>query len=160
GGRFRSAFPLWDGSGRILVSWSLCRLLDTTLPLPSPTAVPNSSPCTTANLANPDFVPAAPLYSGFIFNPANNTFKPLFPPVEGVMISALVSLQARAPTWIKKPDLVTPLLADQGVGLLSIRSVYDFDGNPAHTANGTGTGTCPAMNRPIATLANPTLCSA
>ena len=28
GGRFNSGFPLWDGSGRILVSWSQCRLLD------------------------------------------------------------------------------------------------------------------------------------
>src|SRR6187549_3123943 len=28
GGRFQSGFPLWDGSGRLLVSWSQCRLLD------------------------------------------------------------------------------------------------------------------------------------
>ena len=28
GGRFESGFPLWDGSDRILVSWSQCRLLD------------------------------------------------------------------------------------------------------------------------------------
>ena len=32
GGRFNSGFPLWDGSGRILVSWSQCRLLDTVDP--------------------------------------------------------------------------------------------------------------------------------
>ena len=28
GGRFNSGFPLWDGTNRIIVSWSQCRLLD------------------------------------------------------------------------------------------------------------------------------------
>ena len=31
GGRFNSAVPLWDGTNRILVSWTQCRLLDTTV---------------------------------------------------------------------------------------------------------------------------------
>ncbi len=74
-------------------------------------------------LADANFASAPPLYSGFIFNPADNTFKPLFAPVEGVMISDLVGLQARAPPWIKNTDLNNPLLADKGVGVLSIRSV-------------------------------------
>ena len=26
GGRFSSAFPLWDGTGRVLTTWSICRL--------------------------------------------------------------------------------------------------------------------------------------
>ena len=30
GGRFNSAFPLWDGTNRILVTWSQCRLLEGT----------------------------------------------------------------------------------------------------------------------------------
>ena len=30
GGRFTSAYPLQDGTGRILVSWTQCRLLDST----------------------------------------------------------------------------------------------------------------------------------
>lgn len=154
GGRFRSAYPLWDGSGRMLVSWSLCRLQDSTATAPVPV------PCTDARLADPNFVPAAPLYSAFMFSPIDNTFKPLFPPVEDVMISDLVALQARAPLWIKSQDVLSPLLADQGVGLLSIRSVYDFDGQQAHTVSGAGTATCPAMNRTITMLADPTLCTA
>ena len=28
GGRFSAAYPLWDGTGRILVSWTQCRLLE------------------------------------------------------------------------------------------------------------------------------------
>jgi hypothetical protein len=153
GGRFRSAWPLWDGSGRILVSWSLCRLEDTMA------ATPVSVPCTDARLADPNYVSAPPLYSAFMFDPSNNTFKPLFVPVEGVMISDLVAVQGRAPLWVKSTDILNPLLADQGVGVLSIRSVYDFDGSVARTATGTGTVTCPALNRTIDMLADPTLCT-
>ena len=47
GGRFHSGFPLWDGSGRILVSWSQCRLLDTV----DPTRI---VPCTDDRLADPE----------------------------------------------------------------------------------------------------------
>lgn len=153
-GRFRSAWPLWDGSGRILASWSLCRLEDPAAATPVPL------PCNATNLANAALVPAAPLYSAFMFDPAGNTFKPLFVPAEGVMISDLVALQARAPLWIRSTDIINPLLADQGVGLLSIRSVYDFDGSAARTAFGGGSATCPLVNRTIAMLADPTLCTA
>ena len=46
-GRFSSAYPLQDGSGRILISWSQCRLLDTTQ---TPPAI---VPCTQTGLAAP-----------------------------------------------------------------------------------------------------------
>ncbi len=140
GGRFRSAYPLWDGSGRILVSWSLCRVQDSTATTPVPTA------CTSAHLADPNYEPAPPLYSGFILNPADNTFKPLFTPQENVMVSDIVAVQARTQVWTKATDVARPLLASQGVGVLSIRSVYDFDGIVRHT----GTG-----NPSLATLADP-----
>jgi hypothetical protein len=146
GGRFRSGYPLWDGTNRILVSWSQCRLLDTTV-------TPNTTvPCTPDRLADPNVKTAPPLYSAFIFNPADNTFKPLFQPVEGIMITDLVAAQPRVlpavildkvPVIDFNPDLLT-----QGVGILDIRSVYDFDG----TTRNTGTGT-PS----IGTLANPSL---
>src|SRR5205814_2212747 len=45
GGRFNSAYPLHDGTGRILVSWTQCRLLDTTQ---TPPAI---VPCTPTALA-------------------------------------------------------------------------------------------------------------
>lgn len=146
GGRFRSAYPLWDGTNRILVSWSQCRLLDTTV---TPNAI---VPCTPARLAAPNPVSAPPLYSSFIFNPADNTFKPLFQPVEGVMITDLVAAQPRALPLVildKVPVIdFDPDLQTEGVGILDIRSVYDFDG----TTRSTGTGT-PS----ISTLANPAL---
>jgi hypothetical protein len=138
GGRFNSAFPLWDGSGRILVSWSQCRLLQGT------TIVP----CTASALASPTAVEAPVLYSAWMFDPVANTFKPLFNPVEGVMITDLVAAQPRAlPAVILDKiaglDFDAQLLAD-GVGILDIRSVYDFDGKDTAVPN-------------IATLADPAL---
>ena len=146
GGRFRSAYPLWDGTNRILVSWSQCRLLDTTV-------TPNRIvPCTTQSLADPNARTAPPLYSAFIFNPADNTFKPLFQPVEGIMITDLVAAQPRQlPTVIldKVPVIdFNPDLQTQAVGILDIRSVYDFDGTTRSTGSGVPS---------IGTLANPAL---
>ena len=146
GGRFRSAYPLWDGTNRILVSWSQCRLLDTTV-------TPNRIvPCTAQALADPNAQTAPPLYSAFIFNPADNTFKPLFQPVEGIMITDVVAAQPRqlpAVLLDKVPVIdFNPDLQTQAVGILNIRSVYDFDG----TTRSTGTG-APS----IGTLANPAL---
>ena len=139
GGRFRSAFPLWDGTNRILVSWSQCRLLEGT------TVVP----CTDSRLASPTAVEAPVLYSAWMFDPVANTFKPLFEPVESVMITDLVAAQPRAlPAVILDKVAVLdfdPSLEADGVGILDIRSVYDFDGVDQAAPS--------APN--IATLANP-----
>jgi hypothetical protein len=145
GGRFRSAFPLWDGSNRILVSWSQCRLLDETV---TPSRI---VPCTAQRLADPNVQTAPSLYSAFVFDPADNTFKPLFQPAEGVMITDLVAAQPRVPPTFR-PDHAQaaadfdPALVGDGVGVLNIRSVYDFDGVVAN-----------AGAADIATVADPRL---
>ncbi len=139
GGRFRSAFPLWDGSNRLLVSWSLCRLLDGA---ETPARI---VPCTPGHLAAADFatryVVAPPLYSAFIYDPADNTFRPLFQPEEGVMITDLVAAQPRAPqaTILDRSvpgDDFDPSMVSEGVGLIEIRNVYDFDGTLRNTNQG------------------------
>ena len=125
GGRFNSAYPLWDNTNRILVSWSQCRLLDTTGAI---------VPCTTANLAvaNPQLAP--PLYSAWLFDPADNTLKPVVTPTEGVMLTDLVTLQARTPPAFVAPVGTGSTLAGDGLGIIDIRSVYDW-------ADGKWTGT-------------------
>lgn len=139
GGRFRSAFPLWDGSNRLLVSWSLCRLLDNEQ---TPAAI---VPCTTDRLNAPDFQSrydtAPPLYSAFIYDPVDNTFRPLFQPEEGVMITDLVAAQPRTPAQVPQVildrtiagDDFDPSLVGEGLGVIEIRSVYDFDGSLRYT---------------------------
>jgi hypothetical protein len=125
GGRFASVYPLWDGTNRLLVSWSQCRLIDKTLTVP----------CTDSNLATPGVVPAPTIYSIWIYDTRNNTQLPVIVPVEGVMFTDAVALQPRVPVPTPIPDGVpgttgafTFTLAAEGVGILDIKSVYDFDG--------------------------------
>ncbi|TLZ29263.1 MAG: hypothetical protein E6K25_09770 [Gammaproteobacteria bacterium] len=131
GGRFTSAYPLHDGTGRILVSWTQCRLLDTTQ---TPPAI---VPCTSTALAAPNPQTAPPLYSLWMFDPQKNTLMPIMPPVEGVMVTDVAVAQPRAlPNIIldKVPGVdVDQNLYDANVGVIDIRSVYDIDG--VDTAN-------------------------
>ena len=124
GGRFNSAFPLWDNSGRMLVSWTQCRMID-----PTSGAI---VPCTDANVKDPTFKTAPPLYSVWMFNPSQNTLLPLMPPVEGVMVTDIVATQPRTLQNIildKVPGIdLDQQLVNANVGVLDIKSVYDFDG--------------------------------
>jgi len=148
GGRFESGFPLWDGSGRILVSWSQCRLLD--VGGPDPTRI---VPCDSQRLAAANATAAAPLYSIWMMNPSQNTLLPVMTPAEGVMVTEAVVAQPRNPLPAvivdKQPPVdLNPDLVAEGAGLLSIRSVYDIMGtDQARTSNG-----APST---IATVSNP-----
>ena len=133
GGRFNSAYPLWDGTGRILVSWSECRLLDTTQ---TPPAI---VPCTASALASPTAQSALPLYSLWMLDPAAGTMLPIVAPVEGIMIQSVVATQPKpVPNLI--PDTVpsgqAETFASAGVGVIDIRSVYDIDGLAVNPASG------------------------
>src|SRR6185312_2487347 len=144
GGRFNSAWPLWDGTGRILVSWSECRVLDETQ---TPPAI---VPCTTQRLQDPNVKIAPPLYGVWLFDPAQNTFLPIMQPTEGVMVTDVAVAQPRTiPNVI--PDAVPdPELKGEGVGEIDIKSVYDFDGvdtSPGGIATLTD-GKTPATQRP------------
>jgi len=127
GGRFSSAFPLWDGTGRVLVSWSICRLVE------DPTAaVPVIVPCTSQNLANPNAVPADPLYGIWMYDPVDRTQLPIVAGEEGVLITDVAAAQPR-PNPAVIFDFVASTsfeqdLIDDNTGILNIRSVYDVDG--------------------------------
>jgi len=141
GGRYSSAYPLWDGTNRILVSWTPCRIQE----------VSSIVPCTAARLADPNVQEAQPLYGLFVFDPADNTQVPILQPEEDILYTDIVVAQARTrPTAIvKKVPGVDPELdldlANNNTGLLHIRSVYDMDGvfNPLTmtTANQTALAT-------------------
>jgi hypothetical protein len=141
GGRFSSAYPLWDGTGRILVTWSECRLQDS-----AGTILPCSADnLTAASLANATLTAAPVLYSAWMLDPVTNTFKPIVTPVEGVFITDIVALQPRpaAPAFIPDSYSVTT----SPVGVLDIRSVYDWDGA---AWSGTGAGGIAGMARTVA----------
>lgn len=138
GGRFSSAYPLWDGSGRILVSWTQCRA----------DVAGAIKPCTDDVLADPNAVRAPPLYSLWMYDTKARAFLPLMTPEADVMITDAVVAEPRTlPVVIldKVPGVdVDASLAGEGVGVIDIRSVYDMDGVDTALPN-------------IATLANPQL---
>ncbi|MEX0734447.1 MAG: hypothetical protein WD944_10650 [Steroidobacteraceae bacterium] len=124
GGRYSSVYPLRDGTGRLLTSWTMCRLND---------AAGRTLPCTPANLANAALVPAPPLYGVWLYDPRDLTQRPVLQPTEGLRYSDVISLAPRTPLPAVILDAVAgvdydPVLASENVGILNIRSVYDLDG--------------------------------
>ena len=127
-GRYAHVYPLFDGTNRLLVAWSQCLLRDTT----SDPADPIILPCTDANLANPNLVEADPLYGIWMNDLDEQTQQPVVLGVSGMAFSEAVVLEDRtSPAVILDKtagiELDTDLVAES-VGVLNIRSVYDFDG--------------------------------
>ncbi|MFT5450888.1 MAG: hypothetical protein ACI9N9_000368, partial [Enterobacterales bacterium] len=126
GGYYSSAFPLWDGSNRILVGWSTCRLTEIQ------NNVTNIIACTEENLAAPEVVEAMPLFGVWMMNVDEGTILPIVIGEEGFMYSDIVALQPRtSPSFIQDGIAGVDLdqaLVDEKLGVIHIRSVYDFDG--------------------------------
>jgi len=123
GGRYRSAAPMFDGTDRLLVSWSQCRLL----------LNGRIVPCTADNLANPAAEEAPPLYGVYVYDVRDNTQRPILSPQEGFIYTDVVAsaVRPRPPAILDRVagvDFPSSLEAE-AVGILHIRSVYDFDGN-------------------------------
>ena len=148
GGRYGAAYPILDGTGRLLVSFSQCRLVEQ-LPDDGDPATEDTRivPCTDERLANlfvqpdpnnpvtPDpgtFTVAPPLYGIWMYDPRDGTQRPVVTGEEGYMFTEVVAADPKT-----APPVITdgtsdfqldPTLADAGEGVLNIRSVYDFDG--------------------------------
>jgi len=132
GGQFGAVWPLFDGTNRMLVSWSQCRALDQG----------RIVPCATAPA---DALPAPLLYGVWIFDPKAGTQKPIVVPQEGVIFTDIV---AASPTKTVAP-LTEPIAGNAGndlldygnnilanldqsgneLAVLDIRSVYNLDGH-------------------------------
>ncbi len=121
GGSFSSAVPLRDGSDRLLVSWSQCRLMQGQ----------QIVPCTPNGLADPNAVAAPPLYGLWVYDRADDTQLPVAPPEEGMMYTDIAAGEPRTPPPVI-PDLefsgADPTLLAERTGIINIRSVYDMDG--------------------------------
>ncbi len=127
-GRYSALTPLFDGTSRILVSWSPCRLVDdVTDPL-----APVFAPCTDENLLDPNFVEADPLYGIWMFDQLQNTQLPIVVAADGELFSEVVVMEPKVlpPVILDKVAGIDldPDLVGESVGVLHIRSVYDFDG--------------------------------
>ena len=124
-GRFASLAPLYDGTNRLLVSWSQCRLLET--------ALERLRPCLPDLLVEGEpvegYEEAEPLYGIWIYDMTNQTQLPVVLAEDGKLFTEAIALEnlANPPAYIEpETDLA---LAAEAVGLLHIRSVYDTDGS-------------------------------
>jgi hypothetical protein len=123
-GRFASLAPLYDGTNRLLVSWSQCRLQEeVSLKL---------VPCLPSYLLNDvplsGYSEAPPFYGIWIYDMANQTQLPVVLAETGKLFSEAIALEKRsAPPAYIAPSIDLDL-ARENVGMLHIRSVYDLDG--------------------------------
>lgn len=148
GGQFSAAYPLQDGTGRILVVWNQCRASEQDIT--DPTLAPEDIIIQPCSIAPVGALPVNPLYGLWIFDPSEGTQLPIIPAQEGFYYTEIVAAESRlfppvpddAGIEVFNSDLVDPLSTDEGFALLQIDSVYDFDGQDL-SADG------------IATLANP-----
>ncbi|MDP5030591.1 MAG: hypothetical protein NWQ54_02215 [Paraglaciecola sp.] len=128
GGRFSAVYPLWDGSDRILFSWSQCRVYDPEASVDEGEPRP-ILPCTPALLATPDIQAAPLLYGLWMYDPIDNTQLVVAVPQEQQMYSEVLAMQARAfPGNAQQSADFDAALAVADLAQVHIRSVYDFAG--------------------------------
>jgi Hydrazine synthase alpha subunit middle domain len=142
GGRFYSMYPLYDGTNRMLVSWAPCLIEGTG---------GTTEICSSTNTTGANVTLAPPQYTLWVYDFDAGTLSPLLSAEQGTEIVEPVILQARNPVPTFIPDFTPTTAAQQnlvnaGVGILSISSVYDYDGVDTAKPN-------------ITTQANPTQAS-
>ena len=148
GGRYFSVYPIQDGTNRLMVSWTQCRLIEILPDDGDPNTLDERIvACTEDNLLNVliidpndmnpptpvagDFLVAQPLYGIWIYDPRDDTQLPIVAGEEGFMFTEVVSADPRpSPPVVPNGsnDFMDPSLFDKGEAVLNIRNVYDFDG--------------------------------
>ena len=122
-GRYGSAYPLWDGSDRILVSKSTCQLIVGGI----------DRPCVEPWLSDTGAVEGSPAYAIWLYDRNEGTEKPIVLAERDVVITEVVTVQERElPTIIfdRSGSDLDSEQRDANVGVVNIKSVYDMgDGN-------------------------------
>ena len=133
-GRISTPYPLWDGTNRVLLSFAPCEVTRNGVVVSCATLTAeeiarlsdeNRAPAEVQADALQDNVP--PAYAIYMFNPAQQTFLIVAAPPAGFMFTDPIPLQARPEPNATDPTTVDPVLAQQGLALLEVRSVYDTD---------------------------------
>lgn len=134
-GRVTSPFPLWDGTDRVLLSYTPCQVHRkdvivscATLTAEEMTRLEDDNRLIADVQADDlqDDVP--PSYAVYMFDPKQQTFLIVASPPAGMMYTHPVAIQPRTEPNATDPTAVDATLAAQNLGLLEVRSVYDTDG--------------------------------
>jgi len=125
-GRYQSAYPLQDGTGRILISWSQCRLrlVDED----------RLVPCTEEFLAA-DTEAGPPLFGVWMLDPEGDSQQPVVVAREEEMVTEPLALEPRERAEFRAPVIPDTDLESANLGVLHIRSLHDLDGQDV-TAQG------------------------
>ena len=133
-GRITSPYPLWDGTNRVLISYTPCQVLRAGVPV----LCVNLTPEETARLgmdrtdaeAAADTVQdnAPPTYAIYMYDPLKQQQLIVAAPPAGFMYTDPIALQARTEPNATSPTAVDASLAARGLALIEVRSVYDTDG--------------------------------
>ncbi|MEH6581561.1 MAG: hypothetical protein V7754_06460 [Halioglobus sp.] len=152
GGQFGSVYPLRDGSRRLLVTWSDCRVIDSSIENTDSNAAVSPGDYQPCKLQQDNSTAAPPLYGAWIYDPRDDTQLPVVIAQEGFLITEIVAAEPRAyPDIAPQPQAFNGDLALQGKGQLLIDSVYDLDGvdiSPMGIARHAQPGTSAYRQRP------------
>jgi len=136
-GRVTTPYPLWDGSDRVLVAFAPCQVTKNG----AVTSCANLSDAELATVSDMNRTNAEldaspvknnvnPVYAIYMFDTAKKNMLIVAAPPAGFIYTDPIALQARA-----EPNPFTPPAPDPsaatvpaGMGVLSVRSVYDTDG--------------------------------
>jgi len=119
GGRYASFYPLYDGSSRMLVSKGFCRIEINGV----------ERACIEPYVSDPAAIELPSDYSVWMYDLAGDAEKPVVPAEPGIRITdVVVGSQSRAYPPVAADATLDPVLEAEQVGMLHIRSVYDFDG--------------------------------
>lgn len=126
GGKFLAAYPLKDGTNRVLTSWSSCRIEN---------ADGLIKPCKIASDDDRVLVgetlqlqAAPPSFGLWVYNPQENTQLPVVLAQAGFVISEVVAAEPRSfPSSPNEDDIIDNNLAAENKGRIIIDSVYNED---------------------------------
>jgi hypothetical protein len=134
-GRVTTPYPLWDGTDRILVSYTPCEVRRAgvvvscaTLSADEKTRLADDNRMVAEAAADTLQDNVAPTYAVYMFDPLRQTWLIVAAPPAGFMYTHPVALLPRTEPSAADPTNVDAGLAQQGLGLLEVRSVYDTDG--------------------------------
>ncbi|MEY4764708.1 MAG: hypothetical protein RI907_1381 [Pseudomonadota bacterium] len=167
-GRVTTPFPLWDGTDRVLLSWTPCQVsrsgqaVSCAALSEAERARLSEEGRTREEILNDELKDnVAPSYALWMFQPADKSWKLVASPPSGYMYTHPVALQARAEPSVTEPTPVDADLAAEDKGLIEVRSVYDTDqlgrmGDPVLVPSDLGEGCTVAIPKVAPTDAQDT----
>jgi hypothetical protein len=133
-GRVTTPYPLWDGTNRVLVSYTPCEVTRYGVVVPCSTlTAAEVTRLTNTNRLNTDVATdylqdnVPPSYAVYMFDPASQTWLAVATPPAGFMYTDPIPLQARTEPSTAQPTSVDPTLKGQNLAQIEVVSAYDTD---------------------------------